>query len=49
MKDNLMKKIGKPLTPPKAFLNWCYDQLPIYEWSNKQETTYESFKINIFD
>lgn len=48
MKDNLTKKIGKPLTPPKAFLNWCYDQLPIYEWSNKQETFRSSSRTNGF-
>ncbi|HHJ5066869.1 TPA: PcfJ domain-containing protein [Enterococcus hirae] len=48
MKDNLTKKIGKTLTPPKAFLNWCYDQLPIYEWSNKQETFRSSSRTNGF-
>jgi len=26
------------LNPPKAFFEWCYYNLPTYEWSNKNET-----------
>ncbi|NBA56877.1 PcfJ domain-containing protein [Enterococcus hirae] len=48
MKDHLTKKIGKPLTPPKAFFNWCHAQLPIYEWKNKQETLRSSNRTNGF-
>ncbi|MBO1103541.1 PcfJ domain-containing protein [Enterococcus hirae] len=48
MKDHLTKKIGKPLTPPKAFIDWCYAQLPIYEWKNKQETLRSSNRTNGF-
>lgn len=26
------------LTPPKAFFEWCYSQMPTYVWKNKQKT-----------
>lgn len=26
------------LTPPKAFFEWCYSQMPTYVWKNKQQT-----------
>ncbi|MGM0229063.1 hypothetical protein IGJ28_001125 [Enterococcus sp. AZ091] len=48
MKNDFTKKIGKPLTPPKAFFNWCHAQLPIYEWKNKQETLRSSNRTNGF-
>lgn len=48
MKDDLTKKIGKTLTPPKAFFNWCHAQLPIYEWKNKQETLRSSKRTKGF-
>lgn len=48
MKDYLTKKIGKPLTPPKAFIDWCHAQLPIYEWKNNQETLRSSNRTNGF-
>lgn len=30
--------IGKPLTPPKNFFNWCENQIPTYQWKNKEQT-----------
>ena len=44
MNDYLTKKIGKLLTPPKEFFDWCYNQLPIYEWKNKEETIRSSHR-----
>lgn len=35
---NLNKEVGKPLTPPKKFFDWCLQQIPTYEWSNKEKT-----------
>lgn len=39
-----MKKIQKAndyakncLKPPKAFFDWCYEQMPTYVWKNKEE------------
>ncbi len=40
------KKTPKPLTPPKAFLNWCTAQIPTYEWQNKKETILASSRKN---
>lgn len=40
-----MKKTKTPndyvtncLKPPKAFFEWCYENMPTYKWSNKKET-----------
>ncbi|EJM7954281.1 PcfJ domain-containing protein [Listeria monocytogenes] len=30
------------LTPPKSFFNWCFSQIPIFKWSNKNETILSS-------
>ncbi|MET2121614.1 PcfJ domain-containing protein [Enterococcus faecalis] len=40
------KKTPKPLTPPKAFFNWCTAQIPTYEWQNKKETILASSRKN---
>ncbi|EMW5938217.1 PcfJ domain-containing protein [Enterococcus faecalis] len=40
------KKTLKPLTPPKAFFNWCTAQIPTYEWQNKKETILASSRKN---
>ena len=40
------KKTPKPLTPPKAFFNWCTAQIPTYEWKNKKETILASSRKN---
>ncbi|WP_048669792.1 PcfJ domain-containing protein, partial [Enterococcus sp. 255_ESPC] len=36
----------KPLTPPKAFFDWCNAQIPTYEWQNKKETILASSRKN---
>lgn len=33
---NMNREIQKPLTPPKAFFDWCTSQIPTYEWKNKK-------------
>ncbi|MEM5145995.1 PcfJ domain-containing protein [Enterococcus faecalis] len=40
------KKTPKPLTPPKAFFNWCTAQITTYEWQNKKETILASSRKN---
>ena len=40
------KKIQKPLTPPKAFFDWCTSQIPTYQWKNKKETILASSRKN---
>lgn len=34
--------ISNKLTPPKSFFNWCFSQIPIFKWSNKNETILSS-------
>lgn len=34
--------IANKLTPPKSFFNWCFSQIPIFKWSNKNETILSS-------
>lgn len=29
--------VDNKLKPPKAFWTWCYSQIPIYRWSNKEQ------------
>lgn len=43
---NMNRKIQKPLTPPKAFFDWCTSQIPTYEWENKKETILASSRKN---
>lgn len=38
--------IGKPLTPPKAFFDWCLSHIPTYYWSNKKKTILTSTRKN---
>ncbi|HGW6178696.1 TPA: PcfJ domain-containing protein [Enterococcus faecalis] len=43
---NMNREIQKPLTPPKAFFDWCTSQIPTYEWKNKKETILASSRKN---
>ncbi|EMW5775429.1 PcfJ domain-containing protein [Enterococcus faecalis] len=43
---NINRKIQKPLTPPKAFFDWCTSQIPTYEWKNKKNTILASSRKN---
>lgn len=36
------------LTPPKAFFEWCYSQMPTYVWKNKQKTIIASDRKHDF-
>lgn len=36
------------LTPPKAFFEWCYSQMPTYVWKNKQQTIIGSDRKHSF-
>lgn len=46
MTNKLAKEIGKILTPPKDFFQWCESQIPIYKWKNKQQTILSSNREN---
>ncbi|OTN83950.1 hypothetical protein A5819_003500 [Enterococcus sp. 7E2_DIV0204] len=36
------------LTPPKAFFEWCYSQMPTYVWKNKEKTIIASDRKHDF-
>lgn len=43
---HINNEIGKILTPPKPFLDWCLSQIPTYEWKNKDKTILASTRKN---
>ncbi len=38
--------LGKLLTPPKKFKEWCESHIPTYEWKNKEQTILASHRKN---